>query len=105
MYELLHSTDFNQYSHNTEIMTVDSSDPRLFCTLHLYTASLSPLLMFVRVSVSDVDSTLLLPCLVQVMFGCGLPVALQNRVAPFPSITDWDTGVVMITGGSASCKT
>ena len=94
-----------QYSHNTVIMAVDSSDPRLFCTLHLYTVPLSPLLRFVRVSVSDVDSTLLLPCLVQVILDGGLPVASQNRVASFPSITDWDAGVVMITGGSASCKT
>ena len=74
-----------EYSHNTVIPAVASSDPRLFCTLHLYTAPLSPLVRFVKVRVSDEESAMLFPCLVQVMLGCGLPVALQNRVTTFPS--------------------
>ena len=48
---------------------------------------------------------MLLPCLVHVMFGCGLPVALQNRLAPFPSSTTCrGSGAVMITAESASFK-
>ena len=64
-----------------------SADPRLFCTLHLYTAPLSPLVRFVKVRVSDEDSTVLFPCLVQAVLGGGLPVALQERVTVLPSTT------------------
>ena len=84
---LLHTNIQSVYSHKTVIVAVASSDPRLFCTLHLYTAPLSSLVRFVRVRVSDEGNTVLLPCLVQVMFGRGLPVALQNRVTPLLSTT------------------
>ena len=70
------------------MVALASSDPRLFCTLHLYTAPLSSLVRFVKVRVSDEESTVSLPCLVQAMLGGGLPVALQNRVVPLPSTTD-----------------
>ena len=53
----------------------------------MYTVPLSSLVRFVRVRVSDEESTVLFPCLVQAMLGCGLPVALQNRVAPLLSTT------------------
>ena len=70
------------------MVALASSDPRIFCTLHLYTAPLSSLVRFVRVRVSDEERTMLLPCLVQAMPGGGLPVALQKRVTPLPSTTD-----------------
>ena len=71
----------------TVTVIVASADPTSFVTVHLYTDPSSSLVSFVRLRVSDVDSLLLCPCLVHVMLGCGLPVALQNRMAPLPSIT------------------
>ena len=67
--------------------TLASSDPRLFCTLHLNTTPLSSLVRFVKVRVTDKESTVLLPCLVQAMLGGGLPVALPNRVTSLLSTT------------------
>ena len=49
------------YSQNTVILALASSDPRLFCTLHMYTVPLSSLSRFVRVRVSDEESTVLFP--------------------------------------------
>ena len=72
---------------NTVTGEVASADPTSFITVHLYTDPSSSLISFVRLRVSDVDSLLLFPCLVHVMLGCGLPLALQNRMAPLPSIT------------------
>ena len=69
------------------MVTLASSDPRLFCTLHLYTDPLSSLVRFVRVRVSDEERTVLFPCLVQLMLGGGLPVALPNRVTSLLSTT------------------
>ena len=63
------------------------ANPRLLFALQLYTAPLSSLLRFVRLRVSDIDSTLLYPSFVHVMSGCGLPGALQNRVKLLPSNT------------------
>ena len=78
----------SMYSQKTVIVALASADgPRLFFTLHLYTAPLSPLIRFDRVRFSDEERTVLLPCLVQVMLGGGLPVALQNRVTPLLSTT------------------
>ena len=82
------------------MVALASPDPRLFCTLHLYTAPSSPLISVVSLRVSDVVITVLFPCLVHVMVGCGLPVALQNRRTPLPSITFWADGAVSIAGGS-----
>ena len=85
-------------------MALLSTDPRIFSTLHLYTAPLSPLIRFDRVRVSDEESTVLLPCLVHVMFGCGLLVALQNRVTPLSSTTCSVSGALTISAESASFK-
>ena len=71
----------------TVTVIIASVDPTSFVTVHLYTDPSSSLISFVRLRVSDVDSLLLFPCLVHVMLGCGLPEALQNRMAPLPSIT------------------
>ena len=71
----------------TVTVVVASADPYSFVAVHLYTDPSSSLISFVRLRVSDVDSLLLFPCLVHVMLGCGLPVALQNRRAPLPSTT------------------
>ena len=60
-------------------------NPRLLIALQLYTAPLSSFLRFVICRVSDADSKLLSPIFVHVMSGCGLPVALQNRVKLLPS--------------------
>ena len=75
------------YAHKTAIVALASAEPTLFCTLHWYTAPLSPLIRFVRGRVSDEESTVLLPCLVQEMLGGGLPVPLQNRVTSLLSTT------------------
>ena len=83
---LLHNF-FYLYSHNTVIEAFTVSNPRLLFALQLYTAPLSSLLRFASCRVSDVDSTLLYPSFVHVMSGCGLPVALQNRVKLIPSTT------------------
>ena len=90
----------SMYSHKTVIVALASADPMLFCTLHMYTSPLSPLIRFLRVRVSDEESTVLLPCLVQAMLGSGLPVALQNRVTPSLSTTSSDNGLVANSGGS-----
>ena len=71
----------------TVTVVIASADPSSFITVHLYTDPSSFLISFVRLRVSDVDSLLLFPCLVHIMLGCGLPVALQKRMAPVPSIT------------------
>ena len=55
--------------------------------VHSKTDPSSSLVSFDKVRVSDVDSSLLFPCLVQVMLGFGFPVALQNRINPLPSTT------------------
>lgn len=60
-------------------------NPRLLIALQLYTAPLSSPVRFVRCRVSDVDSTLLYPSFVHMMFGSGLPLALQNTVKLLPS--------------------
>ena len=86
-------------------MAVASSDPTLFCTLHLYTAPFSPLIRFVRVRILDEESAALLPCLVQAMLGGGLPVALQNRVTSLPSTVCLDDGAESTSAGSISFET
>ena len=75
------------------------SNPRLLFALQLNTAPLSSLLRFASCRVSDVDSTLPSPISVHVMSGCGLPVALQNKVKILPSTAAvrFD-GAVTITG-------
>lgn len=75
----------NEYSQNTVIVAEAFADPRLFSALQMYTAPLSCLIRPVIFRVSDEDSTVLFPCHVHVMFGCGLPVKLQKRKAPLPS--------------------
>ena len=56
--------------------------------------------MFARSRYSDVDRTLLSPCLVHLMSGRGLPVALQNKFKLFPSTTSLFDGAVTISGGT-----
>ena len=77
-----------------------SSNPRLLFTLQMYTCPLFLLLRFVSLRVSDVDRTLLSPSFVQVMCGCGLPVALQNKFKLLPSTTFLSDGAVTISGGT-----
>ena len=81
-------------------MVLASADPRLFRSLHLYTAPLSSPVTFARIRVSDEERTVLLPCLVHDMFGQGLPVPLQNRVAPLPSTSCRADGAMTISGES-----
>ena len=81
-------------------MALALSNPRLLFTVHMYTFPLSSLLRFVRRRDSDVDTTLPSPCLVHVMSGCGLPVALQNKVKRFPSTTSSSDGADSIFGGT-----
>ena len=83
---MLFTVPFNNLQ-KTVTVVVASTDPTLFVTVHLYTDPSSSLISFVRLRLSEVDSLLLFPCLVHVMLGCGLPVALQNRMAPLPSST------------------
>ena len=87
------------------MVVVASPGPATFSALHVYTAPLSPLIRFVRLSVLVVESTLLFPFLVQVMLGVGLPVALQNRVVPFPSFTGSGDGAVTIGGSMKENQT
>ena len=94
---LLHSF-FYLYSHTTVIEVLTMSNPRLLFALQLNTTPLTSLLRFARCRVSDVDSTLSYPSIVHVMSGCGLPVALQNRVKLIPSTTTLFDGAVTITG-------
>lgn len=60
-----------QYSHKTVIVVLASADPSLFCTLHSNIAPLSPLIRPVTFRISVVERTVLLPCLVHVIFGRG----------------------------------
>ena len=58
-----------------------------FAAVHSKTDPSSSLVSFGKVRVSDVDSSWLFLCLVQVMLGFGVPEALQNRINPLPSTT------------------
>ena len=83
-------------------MVVASLKPMLFAAVHLYTDALSPLISSVKLRMLDVEIAELFPSLVHVMFGSGLPVALQNNITLLPSTTCWGVGAETISGGSTN---
>ena len=68
--------------------------------LHSYSVSLSNLVKLAKTSASEWDTILLLPLLVQVMFGCGFPIAWQTSVMLPPSMMGEVDGYLTISGGS-----
>lgn len=75
-----------------------SADPMEFTARHLYSVPSSSLVKFSKCRVSEVDKVLLSPTFVQVIFGCGLPVAWHSSVALLLSMTDVLEGACRISG-------
>ena len=70
-------------------------------TLHLNSVPSSALVKLTKTSFSELDKVLLPPAFVQVMFGCGFPVASQRSAVLSPSMMDVLDGDLTISGTSS----